>query len=73
MRIADGRKHTCVTIYMIGFSNRDGRILCSLINPKYVEWHSPCLDLEHTTNVCRGEGVNTMSTASCFITRSHFQ
>jgi len=26
-------------------------------NPKYPEWYSPCLDLEHTTQVCRGERV----------------
>jgi len=27
-------------------------------NPKYLEWYSPCLDLEHTIQVCRGESVN---------------
>jgi len=26
-------------------------------NPKYLEWYSPCLDLEHTIQVCRGERV----------------
>jgi len=26
-------------------------------NPKYLEWYSPCLDLEHTKQVCRGERI----------------
>jgi len=25
-------------------------------NPKYSEWYGPSLDLEHTIQVCRGEG-----------------
>jgi len=25
--------------------------------PKYLEWYSPYLDLEHTIQVCRGERV----------------
>jgi len=26
-------------------------------NPKYLEWYNPCLDLEHTIQVCRDERV----------------
>jgi len=27
-------------------------------NPKYLEWYSPYLDLEHTIQICRGERIN---------------
>jgi len=27
-------------------------------NPKYPEWYDPCLDIERTKSVCRGESVN---------------
>jgi len=29
--------------------------LLTVCNPNYLEWYSPCLDLEHTIQVCRGE------------------
>jgi len=33
------------------------------IQPKYydLEWYSPCLDLEHTIQVCRGEWVRKLN------------
>jgi len=30
-------------------------------NPKYLEWYSPCLDLEHTIQVCRGRRFKDIS------------
>jgi len=26
--------------------------------PKYLEWYSPCRDLEHTIQVCSGDMIN---------------
>jgi len=35
-------------------------VILNPFNPKYLEWYSPCLDLEHTIQVCRGERVKTI-------------
>jgi len=34
------------------------RLVINPFNPKYLDWYSPCLVLEHTILICRGERVN---------------
>jgi len=29
-------------------------------NPKYLEWYGPCLDLEHTIQVCRRDRIKRL-------------
>jgi len=36
---------------------KETSVLINLLNPNYLEWYSPYLDLEHAIQVCRGEMV----------------
>jgi len=36
-------------------------LLINRFNPKYLEWYSPSLDLEHTVQIYRGERVKVNS------------
>jgi len=40
-------------------------------NPKYIEWYSPSLALEHTIQVCRGEMVNGKTSVKVSLFQLH--